>query len=190
MRLILPLLGACSGDPEGAAVPAAPPPAHETLAPWEVEVLGPVLAELRSGIQPVGEQGFGLCRGRQECEAFLGTSPGTLAPGDYFLRAELRAPPVGRGWSAQFRVACDTTTPGGRTRQQEHERTYGIRHLGPERGTTLQPLWQVQSPHPSGARTCTYSLTPIRPDGTPGEPWVGAYETPPPEAVTAEGGVP
>lgn len=165
-----------------------PPPADRVLEAGEAAILAPYLADLRQGIRPYGEQGFGVCQGKRTCEQFLGAEPPPLAPGDYLVRAELSVPELGEGWKVRFDINCELTTTEGRTTTQNHEKVYDVRHVRTANmGYRLQPLWMIQSPHPNGARACTFSLTPIRPDGQEGQPWKGKYSTLPP---TEEGAAP
>ncbi len=167
----------CPTCPEQAAAPAG---GATALADWEADLLAPAIEELRQGLQTWGDQPFGVCEGKRDCDTYLGDKPGLLKPGSFFVRAELKAPSVGEGWKASFSVACTSTDARGNTSEQNHDKTYDIKYTGKERAYRLQPLWKVQSPHPGGARTCDYSLTPIRPDGEAGEAWTGHYETPAP----------
>jgi hypothetical protein len=166
---------ACVG--ERTASTSCPQPGL-AIEDWEAQILGPTLEELREGVHPLGEQGFGVCRGKTECEEFLGQAPGDLAPGEYFLRTELKVPRAGSAWKAEFNIECRTV--GKETPPQVHKRSYDLKYMGPERGQRIQPLWRIQSPHPNGVRTCSYSLTPIRPDGVAGKAWEGTYTTPAP----------
>jgi len=166
----------CPTCPEQAAAAGG----STALASWEADLLAPAIEELRLGLQTWGDQPFGVCEGKRDCDTYLGDKPGLLKPGSFFVRAELKAPSVGEGWKASFSVACSSTDARGNTSEQNHDKTYDIKYTGKERAYRLQPLWKVQSPHPGGARTCDYSLTPIRPDGEAGEAWTGHYETPAP----------
>ena len=179
---MLALLLACSSPAECPACPAceACDEPGVALEPWEEELLGPVLDELRAGIVLHGDEPFGVCRGASGCDEFLGQDVGDLPEGDFLLRAELKAPAVGEGWTVDFRVDCTTTRKNGEPAQHDHDRSYEVKYTGAAHGYRLQPLWKIQSPHPSGARDCTYSLTPRRPDGTAGEAWTGSYKTPAP----------
>ena len=182
--LLLTLLFACSKPPECPA----PPPAEQVLDPGEAKLLAPYLDDLRQGIRQFGDKGFGVCQGKRDCETFLGTEPPPLGPGDYLIRAELTVPELGEGWKVKFNIACDLTTIEGKTTHQDHEKVYDVRHVRtPDMGYRLQPLWMIQSPHPNGSRSCSFSLTPIRPDGSEGTPWTGKYTT---EAPAADGASP
>jgi hypothetical protein len=153
------------------------------LAAWEAELLAPTLEEMRKGLQTWGDQPFGVCQGARDCDIYLGEKPGLLEVGSFFIRTELKAPAVGEGWKASFEIDCSSTDARGNTSEQHHEKTYDIKYTGKERAYRLQPLWKIQSPHPGGARSCDYTLTPIRPDGERGEAWSGHYETPAPEGA-------
>ena len=114
---MLALLLACSSPAECPACPAceACDEPGVALEPWEEELLGPVLDELRAGIVLHGDEPFGVCRGASGCDEFLGQDVGDLPEGDFLLRAELKAPAVGEGWTVDFRVDCTTTTGATRS---------------------------------------------------------------------------
>jgi hypothetical protein len=181
-RVVLPItFAACA--PAGPALDCSscPPPAH-ALEEWEARILEPTLADLHKGVHPVGDQGFGVCRGTTECESFLGPTPGELPPGDYLIRAELGVPAVGTGWKADFHIDC-ASPDGSAKAAQTQDRSYDLKYMGPDRGQRLQPLWRIQSPHPSGPRACSYTLSAIRPDGQKGAVISGSYSTPAPVPV-------
>lgn len=154
---------------------------NPVLEPWEQDLLGPQIAEIREGVRPFDDDAFGVCAGVTECETFLGRSPEELPAGDHMIRGELAVPSVGEGWSARFRVDCAVVTKAGRETTVDHENTYTLVHTGPKRGYLLQPLWRIQSPHPQGSRDCTYTLFSVRPDGTETEAASGRYRTAMPE---------
>ncbi len=180
MYALLFLLAAC-GSPDCPDCPVCkecpPAPAH-SLEDWEADILQPLLDQLRDGIALHGDEAFGICRGKRECDEFIGTSPsGPLPGGDFFIRAELEVPPIGEDWKVQFQVQCELTNPQGNSSTQNHDKIYSVKYAGKGRGYRLQPLWKIQSPHPNGERKCDFSLTPIRPDAQKGEPWTGSYST-------------
>jgi hypothetical protein len=183
--LLTAWLVACS-QPVAPECPDCPeceqPPQGESLNAFEASLLGPVLEDLRAGVRPFpgSEQGFGLCKGDKDCDTFLGLDGGTLSEGQHMVRAELSVPAVGEGWAARFRLDCQVTGPTGKTSTVDHEKIYDLKYTGPKRGYSLQPLMRIQSPHPGGERVCTYSLTPLSPDGAEGEPISGSYTTPMP----------
>ncbi len=174
------LFVACARPPECPPC-AADTPGAVTLAPWEAALLAGTLDDLRSGIRGAGDQAFGLCAGRTACESFVGASPpDPLSEGDWFVRAELLVPAAGEGWTVLFHVEC-TTHPGApEAATQVHDRQYPVKFMGRDRPYRLSPLWKIRSPHPGGPQACTWSLTPVRPDGVRGDPWTGAYRTLPP----------
>jgi len=182
--VLLFLLLACAQNdaPTCPPCPAGPEreEAGQSLAAWEAALLQPTLEELRQGVRTWGEMPFGVCSGKRDCEEYLGAEPGLLAPGNFFVRTELKAPAVGEEWAVTFHIDCTTSDAKGKESSQEHEKTYTVKHTGKERGFRLQPLWTIQSPHPSGARSCSFTLTPLRTDGVAGEPWKGSYKTPAP----------
>jgi len=179
---MLTLILACSTPADCPACAECPAceEAGLTLETWEEGLLGSVVEELRAGIVPHGDQPFGVCRGATACDEYLGPDPGALPVGDYLVRAELKAPAIGEGWTAEFAVSCTTTRSNGEPAEHDHARSYEVKYTGATHGYRLQPLWKIQSPHPSGARDCTFSLTPSRPDGQAAEPWTGSYSTPAP----------
>jgi hypothetical protein len=156
----------------------APKPGNAILEAWEAELLAKPLTAIRNGIQPFGKESFGICQGIQKCESFLGAEPGLLAEGDFLAFAELNVPNLGDGWAANFQLHCETTRPDGSTTPYDYDRRYEVRNSGPNRGYRLSPMMRIKSPHSAGPRSCTYTLTPIRPDGVEGEAWSGTYATP------------
>jgi hypothetical protein len=184
MHLFLFLL-ACSQNPAPApadATTAEPTVTTVTLQPWEAALLAPTLDDIRAGVHTVGEQPFGVCEGKRDCDRYLGPDAGLLPEGSFFVRSEVKVPAVGEGWQVAFKAHCVATDAKGQQREQDHEKTYEVKYTGKDRTYRLQPLWKIQSPHPGGARSCDYSLTPLRPDGVAGETLKGHYETPaPPE---------
>ena len=142
--------------------------------------MGDQLGDLRAGVRPFGDDTVGVCAGDRECSEFLGMDAGTLPEGDHIVTAELAVPQLGDGWQVRFEAMCDVTLLNGKTSEVDHEKTYDVTYTGPNRGYRLSPLWRIQSPHPQGERRCTWTLTPLRPDGVEGEPMHGAYTTPMP----------
>lgn len=151
---------------------------QHSLSDWEAELLSEPLEDLRAGVRPFHPEGFGICRGVQRCEEFLGTDPGLLPSGDYMVYAELRVPQLGEGWRANFELNCDIQREGQETRPYEYNRSYEVAYSGPNRGYRLAPMMRIKSAEPDGAlRDCRYSLTPSRPDGESAEPLIGSYST-------------
>lgn len=181
----LALLGWLSGCGAPAPCPECPscppaPAAGATLGEWEARVAAEDLADLRAGVRPLADGSFGVCSGSRRCDTVLGPSPGELPPGDYILHAELRVPRIGQGWKARFAVECQISSPSG-TSTTRQDKVYDLAWSSdPARGYRLSPLWTLRSPHKDGARSCTYTLTPIRPDGSEQEPLSGAFSTPAP----------
>lgn len=178
--LITAWLVACSsGDPAAECPdPACPDCPDQPLEDWEIALLQPTVERLRRGVVAVGERPFGVCYGQGSCDDYLGAEAGELRLGDHFVRAELSVPPIGAPWSVEFGVECAAPDGGGR---QTHSATFELSYTGEERGYPLEPLWTIESPHPGGARECSYHLTPIRPDGERLAPIRGSYRTPAPE---------
>ena len=179
---MLLLLLACARPPECPTCEDLP--ASQKLADWEAPLLAPYLEDLRLGIRQSGEQGFGICQGKRSCDAWVGPSSEELPAGDYLIRAELKVPQLASGWKVSFHIDCTLTAADGRTTSQVHDRDYDVRAVTKEQGFRLQPLWMIQSPHPNGARDCSFSLTPHRPDGVAAEAWTGHYKTPAPPTGT------
>ena len=187
MRASLLLLSAiaCTSDPPDCPTcPACPEPQAATpasdggtLQPWEADLLGPQLQDLRDGIRPVAERGWGICTGTRSCEDFLGTTPGILKPGSYLLRAELVVPKLGEGWKARLDTEC-TTGEGGEAKTDTSSKEFNLRYAGEGRGYRLEPLLRVESPGGRTARACKATLTPLRPDGEPGEVQTASWTVP------------
>jgi len=175
---------ACAPEPEPCPdCPSCPDAAPSgDLEGWEAALLQPSLDDLRAGVRPWDDQGFGVCMGDRECDAFVGLHPGELDTEEHLIQAELAVPQLGEGWQVKFEVACEVTLPSGSTKPVDHEKIYDVTYTGPQRGYRLMPLWRIQSPHPQGSRDCQYRLTPLRPDGTEGTAIEGSYKTPMPEA--------
>jgi hypothetical protein len=148
-----------------------------TMEAWEAELLAPSIAALRKGIQLVPEKGFGICSGIQRCETFLSADPGVLPEGEYLVYAELNVPILGEDWAAHFRLHCETTRPDGTTTPSDYDRRYTVRNSGPNRGFRLSPMMRIKSPNTAGPKTCTYTLTPIQPNGVEEAAWSGSYST-------------
>lgn len=163
-RALLLIALACSAqdtDCPACPAPGAPPsaaPAGDRLDPWEAALLRDQLDDLRAGVRPVGERGFGLCTGTTTCGEFLGADPGHLAPGSHLLRAELGVPRLGEGWRVRLARTCDDHS-------DRYEREFDVRHAGDSRGYRLEPLLRFEVRETETASACTATLTPVRPDG-------------------------
>lgn len=178
--MLLLIWMACNPAPTCPETPSE----DRVLSVAEAKLLAPYLADLRAGVRLFGDQGFGVCQGKRSCDQYLGAEPPPLAEGDYLIKAELSVPELGEGWKVHFRISCDLTTLEGRTTTQQHDKLYDVRHVNNETmGYRLQPLWMIQSPHPNGSRTCTFSLAPVDPSGQEGSHWKGRYTTPAPAAT-------
>ncbi len=192
---VLPLLvvvaaSACSKDqppppvqshpPAPAAGPGAPAPARtedapathpERLTDFERTLIAPLLDEIRQGVRPFDEHGFGICQGvGKRCEQYLGTDVGELPPGKYMVRAELKVPNIGpRGtWKVRFETECETTSTQGdkvHTTRTSSTKEYNVVHVGPSRGYRLSPLRVIDSPMTGGTQRCTARLVALHPDG-------------------------
>jgi len=176
---------ACSERPP-ACVECAPCPAPAVVEPaasgdaltaWETSLLGDQLTDLRAGIRPYGERGWGLCTGTRTCEDFLGPAPGTLSAGSHLLRAELVVPQLGEGWKVRLDTTCDTGE-GDAAKTDTASREFSLRYAGEGRGYRLEPLLRVEAPGGRTARSCTATLTPLRPDGEQGPPLTAAWTVP------------
>jgi len=174
------LFFSCSTPPTECIENTTEPACNDdSLSDFENGLLADAIAEIREGIVPFSESGFGICEGVQKCERFLGATPGLLAEGDHLVHAELKVPDYGEGWTVNFVHQCNVA--GENTNQMPANvwsKSYNVKNSGPNRGYRVSPLIRIKSPHPSGARTCTYSLTPVRPDGKELPAHQGSYETP------------
>jgi len=180
MITLFSLLLACA--PEAPECPTCPTVEAPKLAvdDWEAEVLTPVLEDLRAGITLWDDQGWGICKGNRDCDEFLGTEATDLPEGQYLVQAVLKVPSQGGPWKVKFDVECNTRIQNGRDTVQKHDREFEVKHTGSHRGYPLRPLWKIRSPHPQGARSCTFELTGVRSDGKVLDSWTGSYSTPPP----------
>ncbi len=150
--------------PPESCAPDEPAVAPETAAvtPFEREVIAPILADLRAGVEPWDDEGLGVCRGTRTCEEWLGASPGALPAGEYVVRANLRVPAVAapEGWSVVFETEC-TDEASGLVR---YNRTYDVVYPGAERPFRIGALARIVSPAPDGPRSCSYALSIPHPD--------------------------
>ncbi len=162
-----------------AAEAAEPTATNPTLTEWEAEILAGPIETVRAGIQPFSETSWGICQGIQQCEGEGGgvVDAGTLESGNHVIFAELTVPELGGQWSVNFHLECVTTGSTGVTSDYGYDRSFDVRNGGPNRGYRLMPLTRITAPHPSGARECSYTLTPVWPNGQEGEPWAGSYST-------------
>lgn len=158
----------CPACPQAAA-PAAPD-GELRLSAWEADLLRNQIQDLRSGIRPYGDRGFGVCTGTTKCGDFLGAAPGVLAPGSYLVRAELAVPQLGDGWRVRITRTCDDgSTP--------YKNEFSVRYAGTDRGYRLEPLFRVEVREGAAARACTAALTPIRPDGVEAEAFTASWSS-------------
>jgi hypothetical protein len=152
------------------------------LTSFEQGLVGPLLSDVREGVQPYNEQSIGICKGQgRDCAEFLGTSGEELPPGEYMVRAELKVPRVGdKGtWRVKFTAECTTTRKterGETTSTNTTSKEYDVQYAGTERGSRLSPLYTIRSPDPSGEKHCNYKLTSLHPDH-PTE-WTGSWSVP------------
>jgi hypothetical protein len=151
----------------------APPDAEEPeITAQEQGILDAVLEEVRAGIRPwPSEDAIGVCRGRKDCDKFLGTDAGKLSRGSFFVRADLRVPPGPLGtWKVSFRTEC--ATPDGQV--FTFEREYDVTHNGEERPTRLQPLRAFEVPSDEGPQSCKWTL--VAPDPAGDRVFRGSWE--------------
>lgn len=160
----------CPACPEAAAAAASGAPGETTLEAWEAALLKDQLDDLRAGVRPYGERGFGLCTGTKTCKEFLGTEPSRLEPGSYLLRAELAVPQLGEGWKAHLERTCDD---GG----TPYTRDFDVRYAGAGRGYRLEPLFRVEVKAGDKAKSCTATLTPVRPNGAEAAPLTARWSS-------------
>ncbi|MET0403976.1 MAG: hypothetical protein ABW123_16310 [Cystobacter sp.] len=167
----------------GGSGPASAAPASGSgLTAFEESLVGPLLTEVRAGVQPWGEQGIGICQGQgRDCPEFLGTNVGELPPGQYMVRAELKVPQVGsKGtWRVRMETQCTTTRKterGSSVTTNSSSKEYDVQYAGSDHGSRLSPLLTIRSPDANGAKDCTYTLTSLNPDA-PME-WKGSWSVP------------
>jgi hypothetical protein len=163
--------GAAEPTPEqcapicAASAPPAPPPDPNAPAPptdFEKQILDSVLVDIRKGVQPWDDTAIGICKGRKDCDKFLGVAPGALGRGAHFVKAELRVPPGPPGtWKVKFETNCKTPTG----EERSFEREYDVQYNGPDTPFRLWPLRPIESPSPEGAEACTWTLTTHDPTG-------------------------
>jgi hypothetical protein len=152
------------------------------LTSFEQGLVGPLLSDVRAGVQPYNEQGIGICKGQgRDCTEFLGASVEELPPGEYMMRAELKVPRVGEKgtWRVKFEAQCTTTRRterGETTSTSTTSKEYDLQYAGTERGSRLSPLFTIRSPDSSGEKHCNYKLTSLHPD-KPSE-WTGSWSVP------------
>ncbi len=152
------------------------------LTSFEQGLVGPLLSDVREGVQPYNEQSIGICKGQgRDCAEFLGGSAEDLPPGEYMMRAELKVPRVGdKGtWRVKIEAECTTTRKterGETTSTSTTSKEYDVQYAGTERGSRLSPLYTIRSPDPSGEKHCNYKLTSLHPDH-PTE-WTGSWSVP------------
>jgi len=163
-----------AAEPAPAATPAG-------LTTFESDLISPILEDIRGGVRPFDDQGIGICKGKRDCDQYLGTDVGELPPGDYILKAELRVPKTGAAhqWKVEVATSCETTRKTGNgtsSSTSNQSREYDVRYAGEDRGYRLMPLRTIQSPSPGGARKCTYTITAPDPDGD--KVYKGSWSTP------------
>lgn len=168
----VPDISTCPACPDAPIATTAPAPGVTSLEAWEAALLKDQLDDLRAGVRPFGDRGFGLCTGTKTCQDFLGTEAGSLGVGSYLLRAELAVPQLGTGWRARLERTCD----GG---SEPYTREFDLRYAGDARGYRLEPLLRVEIRDGAKAEACTATLTPVRPDGELSEPLVARWRSGP-----------
>ncbi len=160
----------------GAAPTSADGVTLAVATPFEGELVGPLLQEIRAGVRPFDDQGLGICRGAHECEEYLGRElEEPLGPGEYGLFAALRVPPVGEPgtWSVTVTTTCKGEGSEGSRYTREHE-------LVAPPGKAVRPfrllLQRITSPSPEGPRSCEWSVVAPHPDQE--LTWSGSWSTP------------
>ncbi len=177
---------------EAATPEAAPAPAPETspkeqglgeLSPFEKGLLTSYVEDVKAGVRPYDEQGFGICKGKgRECPEFLGAKVGDLPEGEYMIQARLKVPQLGdkETWKVVFATSCETIKVGAdgqETRKKnDHSKEYATVYPGPDHPYRLAPLHVIKSPAKGGRQECTYTLTAKRPDGD--KVFEGSYAVP------------
>lgn len=187
-RLIVLVLVGCGGpapvcgEAECAGIGAAK--GAVALSAFEQELLAPVIADVRGGIQPWNDTSIGVCKGNgRDCDGWIGTAADDLPPGDYMLRAEVSVPDVGpRGtWKLKLDTECTTTrkkaSGESTSTTTTHSRDYEeMQYSGEEHGSRISPMYRITSPNPGGAQSCTWKLTALHPEH-PTE-WTGRWSVP------------
>ena len=154
------------------------------LTDFEQRVVDPMLEDIRAGVRPFTPESVGICKGQgKECDEYLGLEVGELPEGEYMVRAELLVPKTGdlHEWQVRFETECTTTreTDGGSSESTtSNSKEYDVRYAGEERGYRLSPLFRIDSPHSSGARSCSWKLVSPHPDGD--KVVEGSWSTPAP----------
>ena len=162
-----------SGTPDAGSGP------H--MSEFEKGIVDPILVDIREGVRPWDPQGIGVCKGKRECDEFLGTDVGSLPAGEYLLKADLRVPRTGDAhtWTVEVTTDCETvkTTESGETKStSSNTRSYDVRYAGEDRGYRLMPLRTITSPSDGGARNCKYTIKAPHPDGE--KTYTGSWSTP------------
>lgn len=163
----------CAAICQGAA-PAAPAPEapKDAPSPFEQAILDAVLADIKTGIRPAGEEAIGLCRGKKDCDKFFGTDAGKLSKGSYWVRAQLLVPPgPASTWKVIFSSEC--AAPSGEVRSFERE--YDVQHAGPGQPTTVN-LRAISVPSEEGPQACKWKLVTKHPSGD--QTYAGSWESP------------
>lgn len=162
--------GDAHADPTAAPAPSTSAKADAGLTEMEQAIVGPILEDIRGGIRPWDDQSVGICKGKKDCDEFLGLEPAELPPGDYMLQAVLRVPKVGEKgtWQVTLDTECTTTRDsenGSSTSTNNYSKTYDVNYINEERGYRLAPLRTIESPSTSGRKECVYKLTYSHPSG-------------------------
>lgn len=151
------------------------------MTSFEHDLLSPLITDIREGVRPFNEQGVGLCKGTERCEAYLGMSAPDLPPGEYILQAELRVPKTGaKGtWKVTVDYDCtyEKTSDNGTTSSSKtSSRDYEVVYAGENRGYRLVPLRKFESPHKGSSEKCNWKITAPHPDGD--TVWEGSWFAP------------
>lgn len=153
--------GEAPAEPVAPGEPVAPVDPVVPISEFEQQVLDAVLAEVRAGVRPRGEEAIGICRGKKDCDKFYGPDAGRLGRGNYWVRALLDVPPGPAGtWKVNFQTECKT--PAGESRM--FERDYDLVYYGPDQPTKLN-LRVFASPSEEGPEVCTWRLVTPHPTG-------------------------
>ena len=133
---------------------------------WEKSLVAEVLVDVRGGVELYGDEAFGLCRKGENnaCGEYLGPTPGTLEPGEYFVFAQVQAPALADGWKVVYTSNCGLTSGGGTAaRSESKERTYPVKYKSRRAYPVRMP--SVVAPGGSTDSVCEISLDSLSPGG-------------------------
>lgn len=169
-----PICAAATAKDNAPATDGSAAPDGVELSEFEEQMLGKLVADIRTGVAPIDDQSLGICpkgENKRKCETSLGANPGELGEGEYILYSSWKVPNVGdKGtWTVKVDIECTTTRVGDdgseSTDTRNWTKSYDVSYAGRDRGYTLSPLRVIKSPNPTGAQVCAYTITAPHPDG-------------------------